>query len=119
MGPSNEPDLGPRPASRPGRRLTLWLQVQDHAGHRSLMVELVKRARSAGVRGATVLQGISGFGASGAVHHTHLLRDDAPLAIWMVDEPARIDAFVQSVEDLLDGVLVVMDDVSIVGTVPP
>lgn len=113
-GPPEHPMAERDLRSRPGRRLTIWLEVQDRARHGSLMVELVKRARTARMRGATVLEGVRGFGASGAVHHSRLLRDDAPLAVVMVDEPERIEAYLRAVDDLLDGVLVVLDDVLLI-----
>ncbi|MDA8280578.1 MAG: DUF190 domain-containing protein [Actinomycetota bacterium] len=97
-----------------GCRLTVWIEVQDHARHGSLMVELLKRVRVAKMAGVTVFEGISGFGASGAVHRTHLLRDDAPLAVVVVDRPERVDAFVGSIGELLGDALLVLDDVTIV-----
>lgn len=89
------------------------LGVQDHAGRRSLALELLKRARQHKLAGVTVLEGVTGFGASGTLHETHLFRDDAPLSFVVVDAPERIDAFVARTEDLLADVVVLVDDVTI------
>lgn len=107
---------GDQPQGRPGRpaqRATLHISVRDHRGGRSLEVEVLKRAREAKVAGATVFEGHQGFGRSGAVHREHLLSDDRPLAVVIVDRPERIDAFLQAARPLLEGVTVTIEDVEI------
>jgi PII-like signaling protein len=39
--------------------------------------------------------------------------DDAPLALVMIDTPQKIDAFLDGIADLLDGVIAVREDVEI------
>jgi len=99
--------------SRPGVRLTLLMTFHDRARHHSLEMEIIKRARKAKMAGLTVFEGLEGFGGSGFVHRTHLVSDDAPLALVMVDTPERIDAFVESVTNLLDGVVALRERVEI------
>jgi hypothetical protein len=98
---------------RPGVRLTLMMTFHDHASHRSLETEVLKRARKAKLAGLTVFEGHEGFGGSGFVHRTHLVSDDAPLALVMIDTPQKIDAFLDGIADLLDGVIAVREDVEI------
>ena len=87
--------------SHPGRRISILLTSHDHAHHHSLMSELVHRAHSSGMAGATVFQAQEGYGASGRLHRRHLLSDDAPVTVVIVDEPDKVDSFLNSVEDLL------------------
>ena len=96
---------------RPAKRLTLLMSVHDHVRHTSLQMEVLKRARKAKLAGATVFEGVEGFGTSGRVHREHVISDDRPLAIVLVDRPERIDAFLESIGPLLDGVAVTVDDV--------
>lgn len=98
---------------RPGVRLTLMMTFQDHARHRSLEMEVLKRARKAKLAGLTVFEGQEGFGGSGFVHRTHVMSDDAPLALVMIDTPEKIDVFLESIADLLEGVIAVREDVEI------
>ena len=42
------------------------------------------------------------------------MSDDSPLAVVIVDRPERIDAFLKSIEGLLDGIRVVLDDVEVI-----
>jgi PII-like signaling protein len=102
--------------TRPGRRLTVLLTMHDHAGRHSLMLKLLERAHKQKVAGATVLEGITGFGSSGTLHETHLLHDDAPLSFIVVDTPERVDEFLRAADDLLGDVVVVTDDVTIHGS---
>ena len=103
----------PRFAGRPAKRLTFLLSVRDHVRHGSLQMELLKRARKANLAGATVFEGSEGYGASGHVHRTHLLSDDRPLALVIIDHPDKIDEFLDAVSHLLDGILVIVEEVEI------
>lgn len=96
------------------RRITVQLSGRDHAHHRSLVVELLHHARRAGLAGATVFRAQEGYGTSGRMHTTHLLADDAPLSVVIVDRPERVDAFLASTADLLDEAVVVAEDVEVV-----
>ncbi len=100
-------------AGRPAKRLTFLIGVHDHVRHNSLEMELLKRARKAKLAGATVFEGDEGYGASGHVHRTHLLSDDRPLALVIIDRPDRIDEFLEAVSHLLDGVLVTVEEIEI------
>ncbi len=104
---------GPFPTSA-ARRITMQLSGRDQAHHRSLVVELLQRARRAGLAGATVFRAQEGYGTSGRLHTTHLLSDDAPLSVVIVDRPERIDTFLAAAADLLNQVVVVAEDVEVV-----
>jgi len=97
----------------PASRLTLLFGVRDRARHRSLMVEILQHARHARLAGATAYQAVEGFGSAGTLHSGHLLKDDTPLGIVIVDRPARVQHFLTQVEGLLHGVVAVLDDVEI------
>ena len=63
-----------------------------------------------------MLRGVGGFGASQTVHSSHLLSlsDDLPLAIVIVDDAARIQAFLPELDELIKEGLVIIDDVQVV-----
>ncbi len=96
---------------RPAKRLTLLMSVHDHVRHNSLEMELLKRARKAKLAGATVFEGDEGYGQSGHLHQEHFLSDDRPLAVVIIDEPDKIDQFLNDIAGLLDGVLVTVDEI--------
>jgi len=96
-------------------RLTVYVGESDRVGSRPMYTEIVRRARDAGLAGATVLRGLEGFGASQVVHTARLLTfsEDLPIVIVLVDMPERIDAFLPVLDRLVGGGLVVREDVEV------
>jgi PII-like signaling protein len=99
-----------------GDRLTIFIGETDQYHHRPLYAEIVERAHSAGLAGATVLRGIEGYGASSHVHTTRILRlsEDLPIVIVIVDERERIDAFLPELDELISEGLVVRDQIEVI-----
>lgn len=99
---------------RPAKRVTLRIHGHDRAGHRSLMIEILRRARRARLAGATAFGAHLGYGESGHVHRAGLFVKDAPVTVVIIDGPAQIDDFLAKSADLLGDVLVTVDDIEIV-----
>lgn len=104
-----------REVAGPARRLWIFIGDTDRYHHKPLEVEILDRARAAGLAGATVLHGIEGFGASRYVHTTRLLdaSDNLPLVLVIIDAADRIDAFLPHLDDLVIEGLVALDDVEV------
>ncbi|MBR7824732.1 DUF190 domain-containing protein [Actinospica sp. MGRD01-02] len=100
----------------PARRLTIFVGESDQFHHHPLYTEIVHRAHRAGLAGATVMRGIEGFGASSHIHTTRILSlsQDLPVAIVIVDERERIDAFLPQLDELVTEGLVIIDDVEVI-----
>jgi uncharacterized protein len=104
-------------ASHPAKRLTVFVEYADRARRRPIYFEILKRTRRAKLAGMTVFQGDVGYGLSGRLHHTrHLLIDDAPLSIVMIDRPERIDSFLEEIGDLIAEAFVLVVDVEVIET---
>jgi PII-like signaling protein len=97
-------------------RLSIFVGEDDVWHHKPLYHEIVLRAKHAGLAGATVLRGIEGFGASSRIHTTRLLSlsEDLPLLVLIVDEPAKVEAFLPELEELVTEGMVLMDEVEVV-----
>jgi uncharacterized protein len=97
-------------------RISIYLGESDQFGHHPLYHEIVRRARVAGLAGATVFRGMEGYGASSIIHTTRLLTmsEDLPVTVVIIDTPARIDAFLPVLDGLITEGLVVREDVDIV-----
>ena len=100
----------------PARRLTVFIGESDQFHHHPLYSEIVHRAHRAGLAGATVIRGIEGFGASSHIHTTRFLSmsQDLPVAIIIVDERERVDAFLPQLDELVTEGLVIIDDVDVI-----
>jgi uncharacterized protein len=105
-----------RTLSGPARRLTVLVGESDVVGHRPLYGEIVHRAHTAGLAGASVFRGIEGFGASRQIHTSRLLSlsEDLPVSVVVVDTAERIEAFLPQVVELVGEGLVTVEDVQVV-----
>jgi PII-like signaling protein len=94
---------------RHAEQLTIFVDGTDRYGRTPLYTELVRRARRAGMAGATVLHGVEGFGAASHLNVAHpaALSEKLPAVVVCVDQPDRIEAFVHEVDGLIaDGLIV-------------
>jgi PII-like signaling protein len=101
--------------SGPAKRLTIFVGEHDTYKRHSVALEIVHRAHGAGLAGATVFRGIEGFGASNHIHTTRFLSlsDDLTLCIVIVDTAAAIDAFVPTLGVIIEGGLMIVEDVEV------
>lgn len=99
-------------------RLTIHLGEDDLWHHKPLYHEIVRRARAAGLAGASVFRGVESYGAHSVIHTTRFLSmsEDLPVLITIVDAEDRLRAFVADIDELFDGVgtLVTLERVEIV-----
>lgn len=100
----------------PALRLTVIVGEDDHWHHKPLYHEIVARARTAGLAGASVFRGIEGYGGSSLIHTTRLLSlsEDLPIAIVIVDDAERVRAFLPQLDELVGEGLVLIDEVEVI-----
>jgi uncharacterized protein len=88
-----------------GTLLRIFLGESDRFEHHALYDVIVRKAREAGMAGATVLRGVEGFGARSRVIHTAKilqLSEDLPIVIEIVDTDAKVQAFIPVVDELFE-----------------
>ena len=97
-------------------RLTIYLGEDDHWHHKPLYHEIVRRAKDAGLAGASVLRGVEGYGASSLIHTTRILSlsEDLPVVIVIVDREEKLRAFLPQLDELIGEGLVTLDQVEVV-----
>jgi PII-like signaling protein len=102
--------------SGPAKRMTIFVGEQDSHGGHALSHEIVRRAHASAMAGVTVFRGVEGYGASSHLHTAHILSlsDDLPICIVIVDLAEAIERFATQLDDLIDGGLVTVDDVTVV-----
>ena len=96
-----------------GTRVVVFLSEDDRYHHHGSGDELLERARSLGMAGATLWRGVEGFGASGHRRTTRFpdVADGLPLLLEVVDVDDRIEAFLQAVHQVAPGALVTRERV--------
>jgi hypothetical protein len=83
-------------------------------------VALLERLRKEGFAGATVFQGIAGFGATSILHATHLLRfsEDLPVLIEVVDTEEHVERLLPILDEMVTEGLVTLEKVRVVRYAP-
>jgi hypothetical protein len=92
----------------------------DKWHHQPLSVALLERLRKEGFAGATVFQGIAGFGATSILHTTHLLRlsEDLPVLIEVVDTEEHVERLLPILDEMVTEGLVTLEKARVVRYAP-
>jgi PII-like signaling protein len=95
--------------------LRIFIGESDRHGGLPLYEAIVVKAREVGLAGATVLRSPMGFGAASRLHTAKILRlsEDLPLIIEIVDEEAKIEAFLPVLDGMMGGGLVTLEKVRV------
>jgi PII-like signaling protein len=95
--------------------LRIFVGESDHWHGRPLHVALVEEARKAGLAGATVTRGVEGFGARSVIHTTRLLQlsSDLPIVVEIVDTPEKIEAFLETVDEIVSEGMATLEKVRV------
>jgi uncharacterized protein len=96
--------------------MRIFIGQADRWERKPLYMTLLELFRSKGLAGATVLQGVAGFGPTSIVHEAHVLRlsQDLPIVIEVVDAQDRIDALLPEVDRMMSGGLITLEKVRVV-----
>lgn len=98
-----------------GCMLRVFIGESDRAHGKALYEWIVLQAREKGLRGATVLRGILGYGANSHLQYFRVTRlsTDLPVVIELVDQRPRLEAFLRSIQEQITDGLVIMQDVQV------
>ena len=94
----------------------IFVGESDKWHHQPLTTALLERLRREGFAGATVFQGIAGFGARSVLHTSHILRlsEDLPIVIEVVDTQERIDRLLVLLDEMVPEGLVTLEKARVV-----
>ncbi|MEN8614315.1 DUF190 domain-containing protein [Dehalogenimonas sp. THU2] len=95
--------------------MRIFIGESDVIDGKPLHMKLVELFKERGLAGATVLRGITGFGARSRIHSTHLLRlsQDLPVIIEIVDSQEHLDGVLPEVEGMMGDGLITMEKVRV------
>ena len=96
--------------------MRIFIGESDRYRHRPLYEALVELFRKEGFAGATVLRGVSGFGAH-SVYHTQKLLDlsaDLPLIIEVVDTEEKINGIMPEVDEMMGGGMITLEKATVI-----
>jgi PII-like signaling protein len=95
--------------------LRIFIGESDRHAGKPLYEALVLTAREHGLAGATVLRASLGYGAASRLHSAKILRlsEDLPMVVEIVDSDEKIQAFLPTLETMLDGGLATLEKVRV------
>lgn len=87
-----------------GKLLRVFIGESDRYQGSALSDAIVQKARAVGLAGATVWQGIQGYGARSRIHTAKILRlsEDLPVIVEIVDTEANIRAFLPQLDEMME-----------------
>ena len=96
--------------------LRVFIGESDRHDGRPLYEAIVMEARRLGMAGATVVRGALGFGVHSRIHTSKLLRlsEDMPMIVEIVDGPAKIEAFIPTLDAMVGEGLITIEKVRVV-----
>jgi hypothetical protein len=96
--------------------LRIFLGESDKRDGRPLYEVIVEEARRRGLAGATVLRGMTGFGANSRIHTAKILRlsEDLPIVIEIVDRQDRVEAILPDLDEMLQEGLITLERVRVI-----
>ena len=98
-------------ASNPARLVRLHFSEADRHDGKPLYEAVVEKCRELKIAGATVFRGLEGFGESAEIHRAHLISNDRPIVVTIVDSEDAIARLLPAVEDMLETGLIAISEV--------
>lgn len=99
-----------------GLLLRIFVGEADLYKGKPLYEQIVLKARTLNLAGATVLRGIMGFGAASRIHTAKLLRlsEDLPVVIEVVDTEEKINLLLPFLDEVVTEGLVTLEKVRVI-----
>jgi len=100
----------------PAKKVTVYVGEDVHQRGEPLYLAVLNFLFYHGVAGATVTKGVAGFGSHHQIHSARILEisENLPIKIEFVEEPAKLDAILPKLVDMVRPGLVEMQDTTIV-----
>jgi CBS domain-containing protein len=97
------------------KRVRIYTSEDDRIGGKPLHLAILELLRSENARGATVLRGMEGFGATGRIHVSTLVDVAArlPVVIEWIDRPDQVERLAPRILEMVRHGLVTVDDTEV------
>jgi PII-like signaling protein len=99
-----------------GKVVSIYIGNSDKWEGQNLYNAIVQRAREMGLMGATVTEGIEGFGANSRIHRASILdiSTDLPVKVEIIDKEEQITLFLPVLDEMVTEGLITIRDCEIV-----
>ncbi len=90
--------------------LRIHISESDKYGEKTLYEAIIGKCRKMQIAGATVFQGLEGYGETGELHVAHLVRHDQPIVIVVIDTAENVARLISVVEEMMHTGLIASSD---------
>jgi PII-like signaling protein len=99
-----------------GYLLRVFIGESDRWEGAPLYEAIVRKARTEGLAGATVLRGLMGFGAQSRIHTAKILRlsEDLPIVVEIVDSLEKIERFAGDISPMISDGMVTLEKARVI-----
>lgn len=115
-GPKDRPQLPHVALTGKAKLMRIFIGENDRWRGKPLYKAIVESLRTNDIAGVTVYRGICGYGAHRRFHKEKRLSlsHDQPIILSVIDEEAKIRAYLPLLEQMVDEGLVVLSDVDVI-----
>lgn len=99
-----------------GKLLRIFIGESDRWEGKPLYEAIIRKAREAGLAGATAMRGMEGFGAHSRIHTAKILRlsEDLPVIVEIVDRAERVEKFLPQLDAMVSEGMITVEDVHVI-----
>jgi PII-like signaling protein len=102
------------PTSNTARLARLHFSEADRYLGRPLYEAVIDKCRELKIAGATVFRGLEGFGESAEIHRAHLIANDRPIVVTIVDSKEAMARLLPAMEEMIGTGLIAVSGVEVI-----
>lgn len=102
-----------RPAQT-AKILRIHISESDRYEGKPLYEAIVAKCRELKIAGATVFQGLEGYGETAEMHKAHLVHSDRPIVITVIDTAENIERLIPAAAGMIDTGLMAASEVQMI-----
>ncbi len=100
--------------AQPAEILRIHVSESDRYQGKPLYEAIVAKCLELKIAGATVFQGLEGYGETAEMHKAHLVHSDRPIVIAVVDVAENIQRLIPVIAEMMDTGLMATSAVEII-----
>ena len=105
--------------AQPARLLRINISESDRYQGKTLYEAIVGKCREMRIAGVTVLQGIEGYGETAEMHKAHIIHNNRPVLVMVVDTVEHLAQLIPAVEAMMDTGLMSISEVQAIRVQEP
>jgi uncharacterized protein len=99
--------------SQPGKLVRLYVNERDEYEGKPLYEAIVARCQELKLAGVTVFRGLEGFGETAELHRPHLLVQDQPIVITVIETPEKACQALPVLQQMMGSGIIAVTDVQV------